>query len=194
MRETLPTLIKFFTDDMRSPIGTSEPWEVGQTVRVEGDIVPCENGLHCWPAENVLQLTGPRMGIVTIGDEYVWHGEGNDLKLVAREMTLVRMVDEYNERTLRLFAADCAERVLPIYESRHPDDDRPKRAIEVARLFANGEATREELDAARDAARAAAWGAAWGAARDAARAAARAAERGWRTQRLLTMLGLEVLP
>ncbi|MHB1799388.1 MAG: putative immunity protein [Vulcanimicrobiaceae bacterium] len=31
------------------------------------------------------------------------------------------------------FAADCAERVLPIWEARHPDDDRPRKAIEAAR-------------------------------------------------------------
>ena len=31
------------------------------------------------------------------------------------------------------FAADCAERVLPIWEARYPDDDRPRKAIEAAR-------------------------------------------------------------
>ena len=81
------------------------------------------------------------------------------------------------DREIRLFACDCAESVLPIYESKFPNDDRPLRAIEVARAYANGEATEDELAAARDAAGAAAgdaaWAAAWAAwaARDAAWAA-----------------------
>lgn len=32
-----------------------------------------------------------------------------------------------------LFAADCAERVLSIFEERYPTDDRPRKAIEAAR-------------------------------------------------------------
>ena len=53
------------------------------------------------------------------------------------------------ERTLRCFACDCAEHVLPLYEAKHPGDDRPRRAIDVARRYADGQATREELTAAR---------------------------------------------
>jgi hypothetical protein len=34
---------------------------------------------------------------------------------------------------LRLVAADFAERVLHIYESKYPNDDRPRKAIEAAR-------------------------------------------------------------
>jgi len=77
------------------------------------------------------------------------------------------------EREIRLFACDCAEHVLPIYEKKFPKDHRPRKAIEVSRRFADGLATREELatavDAAGDAARAAWFAsmAAWFAARDA---------------------------
>jgi len=56
----------------------------------------------------------------------------------------------------RLFAADCAERVLHIFENEYPNDKRPRKAIEVARdpnatnaaLTAAGNAA---LDAAGDA-------------------------------------------
>lgn len=89
---------------------------------------------------------------------------------------------EGSDREIRLFACDCAERSLPIFAERHPDDKRPRNAIEVARRYANGEATEQELAAAGaaawDAVGAAAWAAAWdaaGAARAAAGAAARAA-------------------
>lgn len=74
------------------------------------------------------------------------------------------------DREIRLFACDCADRVLPMCEAKYPDDTRPRNAIEVARRYANGEATEQELAAAYDAAGAAARLAA-GAARAAARAA-----------------------
>ena len=67
------------------------------------------------------------------------------------------------DREARLFACDCAERGLPIYEARYSNDRRPRQAIETSRKFANGQATSEEL--------AASWAAAAGAAAVAAEAA-----------------------
>lgn len=78
------------------------------------------------------------------------------------------------ERIARLFAADCAEAVLPLFERDYPDDDRPRRAIEAARAFAHDKIDVAALGAANDAAR----DAALAAARDAAWAAAMAAARG----------------
>ncbi len=42
-----------------------------------------------------------------------------------------------DKRMLGLWAADCAERVLPYFETKYPDDDRPRRAIGVLREWAN---------------------------------------------------------
>ena len=84
---------------------------------------------------------------------------------------------EGKDKEIRLFAADCAELVLPIFEKQYPNDDRPRKAIQAVRDYANGLISAEELDAARDAAGAAAsaaWDAAW-AAGDAAGAAGDAA-------------------
>ena len=69
--------------------------------------------------------------------------------------------DQRKERDLiaRLFAAGCAEHVLPIYEQQYPDDKRVRLCIEASRRFAYGEISREEL-AAYDAARASAYAAA----------------------------------
>jgi hypothetical protein len=58
------------------------------------------------------------------------------------------------------FACDCAWRVLPIYESKHPGDMRVRTCIETTRKYMRGEATKSELNAARAAARAAAYAAA----------------------------------
>jgi len=125
---------------------------------------------------------------------------------------LLEKMNLLDDRAARLFTCDCAERVLPIFEKEYPDDDRPRKAIAVARLYADGKATQEELDAACDAAWAAAcaatchsaWAAAraaalntawtaardaacdaaWGAVWDAARAAAWDAECAWQADHL----------
>ena len=76
------------------------------------------------------------------------------------------------DRLARIFACDCAERALPIFERERPGDTRPRAAIAVARRFAAGGATRAELAAAGAAAGAAARAAAGAAAGDAAWAAA----------------------
>ena len=41
-------------------------------------------------------------------------------------------------RVLGSWAADCAERVLPVYEKFAPSDSRPRAAIEGIRVFAGG--------------------------------------------------------
>jgi hypothetical protein len=81
------------------------------------------------------------------------------------------------DKLARLFACECAERVLPIFERKFPNDSRPRQAIEVSRRFARGQATEEERSAAWAAAWAAAWDVAWDVARDVAWDVARAAAR-----------------
>lgn len=41
-----------------------------------------------------------------------------------------------DHRALALWAADCAERVLPLFEAAQPDDKRPREAISAARRWA----------------------------------------------------------
>jgi hypothetical protein len=43
-------------------------------------------------------------------------------------------LDVARHRLLARWAAACAVHVLPLFVHRHPDDDRPRRAIEAARL------------------------------------------------------------
>ncbi|MDO9537511.1 MAG: hypothetical protein Q7J68_04240 [Thermoplasmata archaeon] len=40
-----------------------------------------------------------------------------------------------DHRTLGIWAADCAERVLPYFEEKYPEDDRPRKAIEALRAW-----------------------------------------------------------
>ena len=139
-----------------------------------GKLAPCVNGYHLCHERDLLAWLGPAIF------EAEYRGESVDAsdKIVVREARLLRQLN-WDERIARFFACDCAERVLPVFEEQRPDDSRPRVAIDVARRYANGEATADELAAASaaamDAASDAASDAAWAAARDAARAAARAA-------------------
>lgn len=45
---------------------------------------------------------------------------------------------------LALWAADCAEHVLPFFELSRPGDDRPRKAIEKTRAWVRGEITMRE--------------------------------------------------
>lgn len=180
----------------------------GVWMKVTGKLIPCKHGLHLCRRQDLMEWLGPVMfeaearGRVVVVED----------KIVVSEARLLRKLETWNECTARLFAADCAEHILDAMEGRYSSDLRSRKAIEIARLFANGQATEQELaaawaaardaaDAARYAARSAAWSAAgaaryaagyaadaaWSAADaawSAAGAAAGYAERQWQTDRL----------
>ncbi len=83
-------------------------------------------------------------------------------------------LSDADHHLLALWAADCAAHVLPFFEAAQPHDDRPRRAIELARAWTRGEATMTQARTAAGHANAAARELA-GAARFAAYAAAQAA-------------------
>lgn len=87
-----------------------------------------------------------------------------------REPATISLTED-DLRVMGLWAADCAERALPVFEARASSDPRPREAIEGLKVFANGGKRTVQL-------RSLAW-AAYAAAREvndpAAAAAARAA-------------------
>ena len=95
-------------------------------------------------------------------------------------LCLCTLPKEHNNEVL-LLQADVAERVLHIYEAKHPNCKKPRQAIEAARAYARGEISKEELAAAR--------AAAWAAALDAARAAAWVAEHKAQAELLIKRFG-----
>ena len=48
-------------------------------------------------------------------------------------------LSEDDRRVLAVWAADCAERTLPLFEAHAPGDPRPREAIDGVRGFARGE-------------------------------------------------------
>lgn len=84
------------------------------------------------------------------------------------------VLQDSDHHLLALWAADCAQHVLPLFEVVQPNDDRPRRAIELARAWTRGEVTMTQARTAAGYANAAARDLT-GAARHAAYAAAQAA-------------------
>jgi hypothetical protein len=157
---------------------TGEPVEVGRTYTVEGEIIPCRNGLH-GSLRLIDALQYAESAILTrcsFGGTVVHESD----KLAASERTVL-WVGNF-EPLLHEAACHFAETALRV---ANVTDPRLWAAIEAKRKWLRGEITNEGLAAARDAAwdaawaaaRDAAWDAAWDAARDAAWAAARAAAR-----------------
>jgi hypothetical protein len=85
------------------------------------------------------------------------------------------LLDVPSHRLLASWAADCAEHVLPLFTAKNPEDDRPRRAIEMARAWSRGEVSVGEAREAACAAHAAARSASDAAACEVARAAGHAA-------------------
>ena len=83
-------------------------------------------------------------------------------------------LQDADHHLLAIWAADCAQHVLHLFEEMQPNDDRPRRAIELARAWARGEISMSQARAAGGHAMAAARVLS-GAARHAAYAAGQAA-------------------
>ena len=154
-------LYKWLTADSRTAV-QNVPWPeaVGEWTKPETPVL-CRSGWHAMYEKDVLihlpTGTGAKLWRVEVRGAVV---EGDD-KIAAESMRLLYCLGETTDSNLRLFACDVAEDALSLVESPDP---RSLAAIEVARRYAVGAATRGELDAARDAAWDAAWGAAWDAA------------------------------
>lgn len=93
---------------------------------------------------------------------------------------IVELARAADHRMLATWAADCAERVLPLFESAQPDDDRPRTAIAACRewvrtgIFHMAAIRRASLDAHAAARSVDETGAAHAAARSAGQAVAAA--------------------
>ena len=83
-------------------------------------------------------------------------------------------LEDAHHRLLALWAAECAEHVLPLFEAEQPADARPREAIEQVRAWVRGEITMSQARMAAGNANAAARDLS-GAARHAAFAAGQAA-------------------
>ena len=177
-------LFKALDVEGRSTGGQEFPWPLpegegpGQWLpTVKGDLVVYENGYHVCTTKQLLGWLGPLIWEVEVRGEVVHAG----LMTVVRSARIVAPT-RWDDRTARLFACDCAARALRRERraGREPDK-RSWEALRVARLYAEGKATNQELIAAGVAA-GYAWTAtdvAWTSGKAAAKAAWNVTEAAW---------------
>ena len=121
----------------------------------------CQYGYHLCRHDDLIQWLGPVIFTV----EHKGKRIDDTDKIVVAQARLISKLKTWNDRIARLFACDCADRALALIKKPDP---RSIESVRIARLYAIGEATKEQLTAAR--------------------AAARAAEKKWQTTRLFEYL------
>ena len=173
MNMTLDTLIKITATDRSSMHGGDGKWTKNRWRSVTPPLDPCIHGLHVVTIRQAIAWLGPRIGIAEVGGTRLDEPD----KTIVERARVIEWLSTWNERTARLFAADCAEHVLHHFEDRYPDDDRPRKAIAATRDYAEGRITEAARYAARSAADSADSAAADSASRWAARSAAYSAAR-----------------
>ena len=136
------------------PTWDGEKWTPGEWTHCIDDIEACHKGWHvCTDTQLVEWL-----------HETIWHVEIHpdavitmlDDKCVTTGPVRLVAGTPWDAVTARLFAVECAARVLPL-----ANDERCDEACEVAFRYALGDATTGELDSAQDSAQASAQASAW---------------------------------
>jgi hypothetical protein len=61
------------------------------------------------------------------------------LAVASMDKEIAKLVNETDHKTLAIWAADCAEQVLPYFEKNFPEDRRPREAINAGRAWVRGE-------------------------------------------------------
>lgn len=89
--------------------------------------------------------------------------------------SLTELANRTDKKILTFWALDCAERVLPLFEEKYPDDPRPRDAVESGHAWIRGEMRVGEVRKAAFSAHAAARAAENSSAAFAARSAGHAA-------------------
>jgi len=102
---------------------------------IEYELVECKNGYHIATFNQLLHWLAPRIFEAEAGREVI----RSEYKYISRRCRLLREFTNWNEQAARLFACNCVERVLPLYEKRYQNDTRLRDAINEIRLFVDSQ-------------------------------------------------------
>jgi hypothetical protein len=59
----------------------------------------------------------------------------NKFSIAHEDEEMLELVGRTDQKTLALWAIDCAERVMPYFEEKYPEDNRPRKAIETLKTW-----------------------------------------------------------
>jgi len=63
--------------------------------------------------------------------------EKSKFSVTHKDESMVELMRKTDHRTLAVWAMDCAERVLPYFEEKYPEDHRPRNAIDALQAWIN---------------------------------------------------------
>jgi len=154
----MKTRYKFLKTGYKSKHGDMK-WKVGKWYTHDGGLDMCQSGFHCskgiYQAFNYVQ--GPILAKVEVDGKSIIE----DDKEVWEKMRIIKSW-RWTKRDSVLFSIYAASLVLKNFEKKHPNDKRPRQAIQAARRWVNNP-TKKNMSAAESAAWSA-WSAAWSAA------------------------------
>ncbi|HEY6286202.1 MAG TPA: hypothetical protein VIX20_11105 [Ktedonobacteraceae bacterium] len=61
--------------------------------------------------------------------------EKSKFSITHRDEEMLKLIKDTDHKTLAFWAIDCAERVLPYFEEKYPEDHRPRQAIEALQAW-----------------------------------------------------------
>ena len=61
--------------------------------------------------------------------------EKSKFSLTRKDEEMLELVSNTDQKTLAIWAIDCAERVTPYFEEKYPEDHRPRNAIETLQAW-----------------------------------------------------------
>jgi immunity protein 5 of polymorphic toxin system len=59
------------------------------------------------------------------------------MAVTSMDASIAELANKTDHKILAIWAADCAERVLPYFEANYPADSRPRKAVEACREWAH---------------------------------------------------------
>lgn len=63
--------------------------------------------------------------------------EKTKFSVTHKDKAIVELMKKADQKTLAIWAIDCVERVMPYFEEKYPEDQRPRKAIEVLQAWIN---------------------------------------------------------
>lgn len=63
--------------------------------------------------------------------------EKANFSITHKDEAMLELMSKTDHKTLAIWAFDCAERVLPYFEEKYPQDHRPRQALETLQTWIN---------------------------------------------------------
>jgi len=63
--------------------------------------------------------------------------EKTKFSVTQKDKAIIELVNKTDRKVLAIWAINCVERVMPYFEERHPEDPRPREAIETLQAWIN---------------------------------------------------------